>query len=44
MFTLRKFYGRFSVKCPDGSRLHFMTLAAALEFVRLAKIMGTYEV
>lgn len=35
MFTLRRMFGRISVGCPDGSRLHFMNLGAALEFIKL---------
>ena len=43
MFTLRKMFGRISVKCPDGTRLHFMNLMAALEYIKLAKEGGVYE-
>lgn len=42
MFTLRRMFGRISVGCPDGSRLHFMKLIAALEFIKLAKEGGVY--
>ena len=44
MFKLRKMHGRISVKTPDGERLHFMSISAALEFVRLATLMETYGV
>lgn len=43
MFNLRKFYGRIRVKCPNGEELHFMSVSAALEFVRLATEGGTFN-